>query len=323
VVKPGDLILSNSATPGIPKFMGIEACIHDGWMLLRNFRGALPQFLYYRLLFDRPALVGLGNGSVFTNLKTDILKSHVVALPPLEEQRRIAGVLGALDDLIEVNRGLIRDLDELFHTTWFRDFAQRVASEETPLAELCSTQYGFTDSATDDPAGPKFLRVADINKRNWINWNDVPHCSIHAREGDKYKLRKGDLVVARMADPGKCARVESEVDAVFASYLVRLKLHDPELGLFLYGFLKSRFFSDYSRSSTTGSVQKNMNATVIVNVKFGVPDTEAVAKFNQVAEPLREAIVALQEEIADLEATRDELLPLMMSGRVRVGDVAS
>jgi hypothetical protein len=66
-----------------------------------------------------------------------------------------------------------------------------------------------------------------------------------------------------------------------------------------------------------------MNATVIVNVKFGVPDTEAVAKFNQVAEPLREAIVALQEEIADLEATRDELLPLMMSGRVRVGDVAS
>jgi type I restriction enzyme S subunit len=65
-VFPGDLILSNSATPGIPMFMGIEACIHDGWLLLRNFRGLDKLYAYYLLLHERRALVEQGSGSVFT-----------------------------------------------------------------------------------------------------------------------------------------------------------------------------------------------------------------------------------------------------------------
>lgn len=112
-VVPGDLIVSNSATPGIPKFVGLNACIHDGWLLLRDFRGVLPEYLYYRVLLDREQLVGQGNGSVFTNLKTDILKSHSIQLPPIEEQRGIAATLGALDDKIESNRRACQLLREL------------------------------------------------------------------------------------------------------------------------------------------------------------------------------------------------------------------
>ena len=51
-VKKGDLILSNSASPGIPKFVGLSACIHDGWLLLRNLN-ADPLFIYYLLLNER------------------------------------------------------------------------------------------------------------------------------------------------------------------------------------------------------------------------------------------------------------------------------
>lgn len=47
------------------------------------------------------------------------------------------------------------------------------------LSELCITQYGFTASATEEPVGPKFLRVTDINKRNWIEWGAVPYCQIN------------------------------------------------------------------------------------------------------------------------------------------------
>lgn len=318
VVEEGDLILSNSATPGLPKFMKIHACIHDGWMLLREIRDAIPEFLYYRLLVDRKEIVGLGNGSVFTNLKTDILKAHKIALPSIEEQQRIAQVFGNLDDLIESNLVLIENLDKIFHLEWLRRFATCQETGTTLLSELATTQYGFTDSATEDQAGPKFLRVADINKRNWIEWNEVPHCSPDARINGKYKLEKGDLLVARMADPGKVARLDEEVDAVFASYLVRVKPLDKHLSLFLYGFLKSIYYKDYSSRSITGSVQKNMNAQIIIGAKLGLPTSDEVLSFNLFAEPLRDQIASLVHENEELMKARDELMPLVLNGILNV-----
>ena len=124
-VLPGDLILSNSATPGIPKFVSIEACIHDGWLLLRNLRHIDKLFCYYLLLFERPRLVSQGSGTVFTNLKTDILKKHRVTIPPLPEQRVIANILGTLDDKIELNRRMNETLEAMARAlfkSWFVNF---------------------------------------------------------------------------------------------------------------------------------------------------------------------------------------------------------
>lgn len=140
-VFPGDLILSNSATPGIPMFMGIEACIHDGWMLLRNFRGLDKLFAYYLLLYERPALIRQGNGSVFTNLKTDILRNHQIRLPDVPEQRAIAHTLGTLDDKIELNRRTNETLETIARAkfkSWFVDFDPvRAKASGEPPESIC------------------------------------------------------------------------------------------------------------------------------------------------------------------------------------------
>lgn len=77
-VYPNDLILSNSATPGLPIFIQINACVHDGWLIIRNFKNISPEYLYWILKKDRNHLLSLGNGSIFTNLKTEILKNHEI-----------------------------------------------------------------------------------------------------------------------------------------------------------------------------------------------------------------------------------------------------
>lgn len=70
----GELVLSNSATPGIPKLLDVDTCIHDGWLYFP--KSELPKhYLYLFFKHIRKELVALGNGSVFTNLKTDILKA--------------------------------------------------------------------------------------------------------------------------------------------------------------------------------------------------------------------------------------------------------
>ncbi len=124
-VFPGDLILSNSATPGLPKFMDIEACIHDGWMLLRNFQNLDKNFAYWLLLNERKNLVMQGNGSVFTNLKTDILKNHEVIIPDEDLQRVIASILDSIQEKIELNTQINKTLEEMAQAifkSWFVDF---------------------------------------------------------------------------------------------------------------------------------------------------------------------------------------------------------
>ena len=83
LLKKGELILSNSATPGLPKFLELDACIHDGWLYFPEKTHFSDLYLYQLFLEIRSLLVQQGNGSVFTNLKTDILKQHSMVVPTL------------------------------------------------------------------------------------------------------------------------------------------------------------------------------------------------------------------------------------------------
>lgn len=75
-INEGTLIVSNSATPGIPKFVEFKACVHDGWLILDKYEDNYRSFMYFLILSLRRELINLSNGSVFNNLKTDIVKSY-------------------------------------------------------------------------------------------------------------------------------------------------------------------------------------------------------------------------------------------------------
>ena len=80
LLRKGTLVLSNSATPGIPKILQVDSCIHDGWLHFPKSYFS-NEFLYLLLKSIRPELLIQGNGSIFTNLKTDILKEYPIPIP--------------------------------------------------------------------------------------------------------------------------------------------------------------------------------------------------------------------------------------------------
>ena len=273
------------------------------------------------------------------------------------EMCAIAHILGTLDDKIELNRRMNETLEataRALFKSWFVDFDPVRAKAEgrdpglpKPLADLfpdsfedselgeipkgwevkklsdlCSTQYGYTASAVDEPVGPKLLRVTDINKRNWIEWADVPHCAIETEARASYALQVGDLVVARMADPGKSAIIEEKIEAVFASYLVRLKTASLAHSYYIYGFLKSGLYAEYAEGAKSGSVQANMNAKVIAGASIVVPPTTVMVHFLGAVLPLRQRLVANVRESRTLTGLRDTLLPKLISGELRISDAA-
>jgi type I restriction enzyme, S subunit len=81
LMKKGSLILSNSATPGLPMFLELDACIHDGWLYFPEKKHFGDLYLYQLFLVIKEELLAQGNGSVFTNLKTDILRAQRIVVP--------------------------------------------------------------------------------------------------------------------------------------------------------------------------------------------------------------------------------------------------
>ena len=64
------------------------------------------------------------------------------------------------------------------------------------LNQICTTQYGYTASATSREIGPKFVRITDIVSDS-LDWSSVPHCEIDESKIDAYMLSPGDIVIAR------------------------------------------------------------------------------------------------------------------------------
>ncbi|MGW9167352.1 restriction endonuclease subunit S [Agromyces sp. NPDC055658] len=242
-----------------------------------------------------------------------------IPLPPLAEQRAIAEVLGALDDKIAANTALAETLSKLLATDYLA--VARAATETVPLTNLVTTQYGVTTSAVPDAQGTGLLRVTDINKRPWIDWDGVPGCVVDEREREKYLLHAGDIVVARMADPGKTGWVAAgDPPAVFASYLVRLRAVEPFQAPFIYQFLRSSEYIRYAEGAMQGSVQKNMNAKVIVATDIALPEEQQLRDYAVRFEQTWSSMASNLRENRIISATRDALLPQLMSGKLRVRD---
>ena len=112
-VHPGDLILSNSMSFGKPYIMGIDGCIHDGWLLIRNTYGVFDLTFLCHLL-GTPQMLSqyrsLAAGSTVNNLNKELVGNIYVTIPSITEQRVLGAYLEQLDNLITLHQ---RELEKL------------------------------------------------------------------------------------------------------------------------------------------------------------------------------------------------------------------
>lgn len=274
----GDLVISRSGRIGTTAvFKGFEIPVLPGAFLIR-FRlcgDALPEF--YRYFFNSPAgqtlIRSVARGAAQQNINISNVELLNVPHPVMREQEKIVEILSTYDDLIENNRrriALLEGAARLLYREWFVHF-RFPGHEHVKITDgipegwkrqylgcAVTTQYGHTASASDREVGPKFVRGMDINKRSFIDWSTVPYCPEQGIDFKKYALVPGDILVIRMADPGKVAIVEKPIRAIFASYLVRLKVRNPDIvpPIFLFMTLMEERYQGFIGASSGGSTRK-------------------------------------------------------------------
>jgi len=165
------------------------------------------------------------------------------------------------------------------------DWSTRNGWTETTLGEGASNiAYGFTESATLEKIGPKFLRITDI-QNDFIDWNSVPYCPISEREHKKYKLEIGDVVIARTGNSTGATSTIKQADFRFIDFLLR-----------------SAFWKGFVKSIKGGSAQGGANAKNFAEFPIllpSLPEQKAIAdvltSFDDKIELLRQQNQTLEE----------------------------
>jgi type I restriction enzyme, S subunit len=183
------------------------------------------------------------------------------------------------------------------------------------IAESCyRPEYGYTASAEKEPVGPRFLRITDIQERG-VEWETVPYCRCDEDTKRKHRLRPADLLFARIgATTGKSFLVRSCPEAVYASYLIRVRAKevDPD---FLYYFCNSEMYWKQINANKGDKLKGGVSGSLLAQVRHCLPPPPEQRAIAAVLSKIQ-AAVNVQEKIV---ATLKELKAATMAKLFREG----
>jgi len=272
-----------------------------------------PEYLmmwFRRPEFDRYARFK-SHGSAREIFDWDEMCNVLIPIPHPDKQREIVKEYKTIENRIALNNQLIQKLEETAQAIYKEWFVEGIDENfnKIKLNELVQTQYGYTETASNEVIGPKFLRITDI-AQNQIDWANVPYCKISENDLEKYRLKPGDIVVARTgATAGYGKRLHKHFpDCVFASFLVRLIPNEIKWNLFLGLTVDNRAYREFILSNAEGSAQPQANATLLTSYEIEKPDESKLVEFNSIVEPIFDLLENKQQENQKLTELKALLL---------------
>ena len=337
-MKPGTLILSASGSLGIPHFLGVEGCIHDGWIYMDNIHDIDKQYLYYLLLTMRPYFDNLSYGAAIQNINTSILSKTKIEVPSIQSQEKIGLMLSAYDNLIENNNKRIKLLEQMaesLYKEWFVRFhfpgyENEYFIEDVPsswsyvqLGDIASFDRGISYSSYE-------INCDDCI--NLINLKNIQSDGGFRRDGTKqyngkYKdsqiVAVGDLILG-VTDMTQDRRTVGSVALIpqisgtsaISADLVKVNLKVPNV--FFYCMCRYGFYSKYFSQFANGANVLHLKPKVLLNKKILLPTAELIEAFVEKVQPMIDIVDDLNCQNDLLTKQRDMLLPRLMSGKLEV-----
>jgi len=355
--KRGDIIFSRVGSYGNASYVNTEIpfCLGQNTALISPKINGRYLHLFLQSSEAKRQIDEVAVGSTQKTVSLKSIKGLSIPVPPAEEIEAIAGVLGALDDKIELNRRTSRTLEKLARAifrAWFVDFEPVKAKAAGARSFPSMPQQAFDALPTrltpselgPIPEGWEVKAVSDafdVNPtRSLRKGESAPYLEMkgmptngHAPEawierpfGSGMRFINGDTLVARITpclENGKTAFVDFLADGEIAwgstEYIV-LRPKPPLPPIFAYCLARTGEFRDFAIQNMTGtSGRQRVTPTAMDHFRIALPCEEVAVAFGEAVHPMFDCIRARMNESRKLATLRDYLLPKLLSGEVRVG----
>lgn len=275
-----------------------------------------PRYLYYYMRNLKKTFISMATGAVQKCLFIGQMKSVSIELPDLETQKKIADILGTIDEKIELNRRMNETLEQMGQALfrhYFIDNPEAEKWEEKPLDEIADFLNGLAMQKYPKAEGEAILPVIKIREvSSGITANtDIASAGIP----EQYIVHSGDLLFSWSGT--LLVKFWSEGEGALNQHLFKVTSQGyPE---WLYYYWTTHHLDDFiqtakSKATTMGHIQrKHLKQAMVL-----VPDAEMLEKIGDKIQPLIDVSKENAQQIQTLTTLRDTLLPRLISGKARV-----
>ena len=334
--KAGDIIMSVRAPVGDLNITPVDICLGRGVCSLRMKNGN-QEYLFYLMKYYIPHLLNKESGTVFGSVNRKDILGLEVNVAEYKEQQKIARFLSAIDEKIELNEHINKNLDEqarLLFRYWFIDAPESNSWKKGTFSNIIDLMIPG-DWGKDTPSGKHTemvycIRGADIPEVKAGNKGKMPTRYILPQNYVNKHLVDGDVVVeisggSPTQSTGRIAAVSQSLlnrydkGMVCTNFCKALKPR-PGYSMFVYYYWqylydKNVFFS--YENGTTGI--KNLDISSFIETEpIVLPPQNLVSKFDSFCQSLFNIIFANGRENEDLAMLRDNLLPQLMTGKLEI-----
>ncbi len=306
---------------------------HDGWMFSGRCLRVRPTelvdslYLYYYFCLEetKQFVRNIAVGATMPSINTKLLGEVEIALPDLNNQKRIAAVLSSLDDKIENNQKLNDNLLEQVLTLYRNKFVDTANNERA----ICRTDEYFDISIGKTPPRkePQWFST-NPQDVTWVSISDMGTCGLYISSSSEQLTKQAverhnvkvvpdnTVLLSFKLTVGRIAITNGEMTTNEA--IAHFKTDKKEINEYLYCYLKC---FNYQTMGSTSSIATAVNSKIIKGMPFIVPTNDELEEFHGFAAPMFAKIKANQIETNNLTALRDTLLPKLMSGELDVSDI--
>ena len=304
-VHKGDFILSNSMSFGKPYILGIDGCIHDGWLVIRDTHNHFDKsFLYY--LLGSPNMYNefkrLAVGGVVNNLNSQLVRNVSVALPPLSEQQRIVSELDLLSGIIEKKKAQLKEYDQLAQSIFYDMFGDPVSNEKgwevKNMGDIGTIVAGSTPSTNDESNWDGYV--------NWVTPAELGEQLYYGETARKLTdkgakgltmMPVGTVLLSSRAPIGKLAitTVPMCCNQGFKNIICNNTINN----VFLYYYLKNTM--DLVQALGRGATFKEVSKSAISSYKIILPPLSLQQPFASKIEAIERQKALIQQSITEVE----------------------
>ena len=294
---PG-ITIGRSGNIGMAHYYPIDFWAHNTTLYVKDFKGNEPKFIYYLLKTIDFSL--FNTGSAVPSLNRNHVHELVVSIPPLDEQKRIAGVLSSLDDKIDLLNRENATLEALAETLFRHYFI------ENPDPTWKEGKLGVLINISSGKA---------LKRDEFVTNGLYPILGANGEIGrtHKYNVEEKDRVLytGRVGTLGNVFRLDHEQAWLSDNTIVVMPKRYYN---YVYFILKYANLQDYN----VGSTQPLIRQSDIVDIDIVIPDNDLLNSYENEVFLYFDKIKSNQQQILTLTAYRDILLPRLMSGEVRI-----